>query len=323
MYPIRKQKKRMKYRVWMMVIWVAATLDVMGMTVYEGETADGISSGWRFTFPVDRGISVGHANIPDTVQPYEMFIPRRYLTKEFLLGKIEQAEDTAFVEISHRYTPYKLRLLKETYRAFIRMYEAARQDGIELKIISAARTYQAQSLHWNAKWKRLEKQEAFTSDLEKTRQILLYCSLPGISRHHWGTEIDLNSLEPSYFDTPTGEKVYAWLQQNAAQYGFYQPYTSRTSPNRATGFCEEKWHWSYRPLSAPFLVKYKELVTPDDIAGFTGDNTVKELNLVEWIDAVNPRLILPFPYGIPRVKPPFSVREFLLPAVSPPKQIVL
>ena len=81
----------------MMAIWVVATLDVMGMTVYKGETADGISSGWRFTFPVDRGISVGHANIPDTVQPYEMFIPRRYLTKEFLLGKIEQAEDTAFV----------------------------------------------------------------------------------------------------------------------------------------------------------------------------------------------------------------------------------
>ena len=306
----------------MIAIWVVVTtLDAAGIGSYRGDAKSETPPGRNVPLPADRVVVDGHANLPDSVQPYEMFIPRRYLTKEFLLGKVEQAEDTAFVEISRRYTPYKLRLLKETYRAFIRMYEAARQDGIELKIISAARTYQAQSLHWNAKWKRLEKQEAFTSDLEKTRQILLYCSLPGISRHHWGTEIDLNSLEPSYFETPTGEKVYAWLQQNAAQYGFYQPYTSRTSPNRATGFCEEKWHWSYRPLSAPFLVKYKELVTSDDIIGFTGDNTVKALDLDEWIDAVNPRLILPFPYGIPRVERPFSAGELLLPAVSPPKRI--
>lgn len=306
----------------MIAIWVVVTtLDAAGIGSYRGDAKSETPPGRNVPLPADRVVVAGHANLPDSVQPYEMFIPRRYLTKEFLLGKVEQAEDTAFVEISRRYTPYKLRLLKETYRAFIRMYEAARQDGIELKIISAARTYQAQSLHWNAKWKRLEKQEAFTSDLEKTRQILLYCSLPGISRHHWGTEIDLNSLEPSYFDTPTGEKVYVWLQQNAAQYGFYQPYTSRTSPNRATGFCEEKWHWSYRPLSAPFLVKYKELVTSDDIVGFTGDNTVKALDLDEWIDAVNPRLILPFPYGIPRVERPFSAGELLLPAVSPPKRI--
>ncbi len=219
-------------------------------------------------------------------------IPDRYLTKKFLLGKVNQRQDSDFIEIAPQHTPYKLRLLKETYSAFISMYEAAKKDGIELKIISAARTYNDQCLHWNAKWKKLTPHPDLNDDLKKTLYLLRYCSLPGISRHHWGTEIDLNSLKPSYFETQTGKKVYDWLLQNANSFGFYQPYTSRTSPNRAKGFFEEKWHWSYRPLSAPFLVKYKELVTPDDITGFTGDNTVKHLNLNEWLNSINPDLII-------------------------------
>ena len=31
--------------------------------------------------------------------------------------------------------------------------------------------------------------------------------MPGTSRHHWGTDIDFNSVDPAYFKTATGIKV--------------------------------------------------------------------------------------------------------------------
>ncbi len=219
-------------------------------------------------------------------------VPARYLTKEYLLGKINQRQDSDFMNVLPEHTPYKVHLLRETYEAFIKMYEAAKKEGVELRIISAARTYDDQCNHWNAKWKKLSSKDELDTDLKKTLYLLNYCALPGISRHHWGTEIDLNSLQLAYFETKTGKKVYEWLQKNANSFGFYQPYTPRDAPNREKGFCEEKWHWSYRPLSGAFLVKYKELITANDITGFAGDNTVKNLNLDEWINSINPDLII-------------------------------
>ncbi|MFM9004881.1 MAG: D-alanyl-D-alanine carboxypeptidase family protein [Flavobacteriales bacterium] len=38
-----------------------------------------------------------------------------------------------------------------------------------------------------------------------------FSSMPGTSRHHWGTDIDLNSVEPSYFLSGKGLLIYQWL----------------------------------------------------------------------------------------------------------------
>lgn len=284
----------MRLRMRVIIHIAAALFGIAGLKISTFETKAEIFIQNQETPPT---ITSKNINNPDSTQTIpdkisSIIIPDRYLTKEFLLGKVNQRQDSDFIEIAPQYTPYKLRLLKETYSAFVNMYEAAQKDGIELKIISAARTYNDQCLHWNAKWQKLLLQPDLDSDIKKAQYLLRYCSLPGISRHHWGTEIDLNSLKPSYFDAGTGKKVYEWLLQNASSFGFYQPYTSRTAPNRAKGFYEEKWHWSYRPLSATFLAKYKELVTPDDITGFTGDNTVKYLKIDEWINSINPDLII-------------------------------
>ena len=83
----------------MIAIWVVVTtLDAAGIGSYRGDAKSETPSGRNVPRPADRVVVAGHANLPDSVQPYEMFIPRRYLTKEFLLGKVEQAEDTAFVD---------------------------------------------------------------------------------------------------------------------------------------------------------------------------------------------------------------------------------
>ncbi|NJK84501.1 MAG: M15 family metallopeptidase [Saprospiraceae bacterium] len=41
---------------------------------------------------------------------------------------------------------------------------------------------------------------------ERALKILKYSSMPGTSRHHWGTDIDLNSFSNSYFEQGEGKK---------------------------------------------------------------------------------------------------------------------
>jgi LAS superfamily LD-carboxypeptidase LdcB len=102
--------------------------------------------------------------------------------------------------------------------------------------------------------------------------------MPGTSRHHWGTDIDLNSLENSYFEVGEGLKVYQWLLQHAHEFGFCQPYTSKATGR--TGYEEEKWHWSYTPLSVPLLQQYMNTITLEDISGFQGSETAAQLDVI-------------------------------------------
>jgi predicted deacylase len=93
--------------------------------------------------------------------------------------------------------------------------------------------------------------------------ILKFSSLPGTSRHHWGTEVDLNSTtvadwQPASGSTPAG-KFFAlgqWLQANAASAGILQAYTS----GRTGGYNEEAWHYSYAPISLGLRERYNQVV---------------------------------------------------------------
>ena len=102
--------------------------------------------------------------------------------------------------------------------------------------------------------------------------------MPSTSRHHWGTDLDLNSLENSFFERGDGLRIYQWLKTHAAEYGFCQPYTSKTSGRK--GYEEEKWHWSYVPLSGQFLEEYNKKVTYKDIKGFAGSSVAPSIDVI-------------------------------------------
>jgi len=99
------------------------------------------------------------------------------------------------------------------------MYEAAQNDGITLIIVSGFRSYEYQKKLWEDKWfgyTAVNNEDLYLTipdDFERTKEILKYTAMPGTSRHHWGTDIDLNSVEPSYFKTDEGKKIYEWLQK--------------------------------------------------------------------------------------------------------------
>lgn len=208
--------------------------------------------------------------------------------KDELTGRFDPSHHPGFVELPLSYTggANGMYLRRETVEAFGRMHAAALRDGVKLVIISATRNFDYQRGIWEAKWNgdRLVEGRNLARTVpdpdERALAILRYSSMPGTSRHHWGTDMDLNSLENSYFASGNGLKIYEWLKAHAGEYGFVQPYTAY-GDGRTCGYLEEKWHWSYYPLSSRMLAAYTNEVTLDDINGFAGCDTALTLDVIK------------------------------------------
>lgn len=157
---------------------------------------------------------------------------------------------------------YKLR--PEAALAFEHMKTAAKADGIALKIVSSYRNYAHQNRIWEGKYKRFNL--SGLSPTTAIQKIIEYSTIPGTSRHHWATDLDIidgypnvtgDVLVPSKFH---GNGPFCalkeWMEVHAATYDFYLVYTDK--PGRK-GFKYEPWHYSYAPLAIPYLKEYRAL----------------------------------------------------------------
>ncbi|MDZ7847589.1 MAG: M15 family metallopeptidase [Owenweeksia sp.] len=196
-------------------------------------------------------------------------------TKAEIMGDIDPASHPAFEKLKSKHTTKADAYLRnEVYKAFVQMWRHARRDNIDLVIISATRNRAYQVGIWNRKW------HSFEGDgQQKAEKILRYSSMPGTSRHHWGTDFDINALNNDYFESGEGAEIYTWMQAHASNYGFFQPYTGYNQ-YRDAGYREEKWHWSYYPLARRFQRAYNHVVSYPDITGFQGSEYAKELNVI-------------------------------------------
>ncbi|MGB1316965.1 MAG: M15 family metallopeptidase, partial [Flavobacteriales bacterium] len=197
-----------------------------------------------------------------------------------IMGKVNYAQDAWFskipVAIANKEGMY---LRTGALEAFQRMRTAAAKDGVALRIMSAARSFNHQKRIWEGKWNGTRLVEgknmktAFPDPSDRARVIMKYSSMPGTSRHHWGTDIDINSFNPSYFGSGKGKKEYDWLVNNAHKFGFCQTYTKKDK-ERPNGYEEEKWHWTYLPIATPLLAYFKNNVTAQDMKGFDGAGAI-------------------------------------------------
>ena len=152
-------------------------------------------------------------------------------------------------------------LIKEAADAYIKMKVAAAKDGFELKVVSSYRSFDRQLAIWNRKFEINSKEGM--DPLENIKKITEYSTIPGTSRHHWGTEIDLISAQPKVdgdvllANLFEGEGPYAalksWMDANANSYGFFLAYPK---DSLRKGFQYEPWHYSYKPKSKYFLKNY-------------------------------------------------------------------
>lgn len=227
-----------------------------------------------------------------TAGAYSQSMVLESIDKNFLLGNYDYRENPTFVEVSREHAIRPLYLNNVVYDAFIEMFNAAREDGISLKIISGTRSFSEQKTIWERKWEKLSGLDP----LSRAQQILEFSSMPATSRHHWGTDIDLNNLENSYFETGKGKKEYEWLTCNAYRFGFYQVYDSKKIGR--PGYAEEKWHWSYMPLAAVYLQAYNKLISYADIAGFEGSDLAELKQMIR--DYVNGISLQPLPEPEPK-----------------------
>ena len=164
------------------------------------------------------------------------------------------------------------KLHQQLVKPFAALCRAAQQDGIEIKVASSFRSYARQAQIWNAKY--LGQKAVLDKDgnqvaiaqlqgIEKLKAILLYSALPGASRHHWGTDLDLYDAaavtaeyqlqltEQEYGPTGPFYRLATWLAQHAGQFGFFLPYQHYQG-----GVAVEPWHLSYQPIAAHYLAQF-------------------------------------------------------------------
>ena len=231
--------------------------------------------------------NVGDKHTSVAQNPVRDSIPFLAYSVDYIMGKFTPEDDTNFVMIDPEYSDEPgMYLRKEAYEAFIAMRDSARREGIDLEVISATRNFERQKQIWESKWTGKRKLSDGTdaskiaSDSLRAIRILEYSSMPGSSRHHWGTDIDINALNNDYFRTGKGKREYTWLQENAGRFGYCQSYTE-INAERPTGYFEEKWHWSYKPLSGPLTEWVKLYFRDTMISGFAGAETAEKIGIVE------------------------------------------
>ncbi|GHG70789.1 peptidase M15 [Alishewanella longhuensis] len=183
------------------------------------------------------------------------------------VGLLTGLDSSQMREIDHCHL-----LHQQVLPAFRQLARAMATEGIELRVVSAWRGFERQAKIWRAKCEGLRPVYDSTQQivdistlqgLAKLEAIMLYSALPGASRHHWGTELDIYDaaavpadyeiqLQPAEYaaDGPF-HKLTLWLDKHAADYGFFLPYKVYQG-----GVAAEPWHISYQPLASQYQTAF-------------------------------------------------------------------
>jgi LAS superfamily LD-carboxypeptidase LdcB len=190
-------------------------------------------------------------------------------------------------------------------RPFLALRAAAARAGLDLVPVSSYRDFARQRAIWNAKF-RGERAAVDRSgrpiDMAvldpgaRVEAILLWSALPGASRHHWGSDIDVADgrvLDAGYEPKLEAAEyrrggpfaaLSAWLGGNLRRFGFFRPYTRRGS-----GVQPEPWHISYAPVSQPALARMTTGLLADAIAGSGVDG---EAEILARLDSIRQRYVI-------------------------------
>ena len=199
----------------------------------------------------------------------------------------------------------KIGIHHDMVNAYQEMQAAAKKQNIDLHIASGWRGFERQLQIWNNKFltvtnvKSIEGQiidMAEFSDYEKIKTILTFSALPGASRHHWGTDIDVYApnllsnkdslqLEPwEYSERGPFAQLNDWLKQNSQCYGFYFPYDCYRG-----GIAHEPWHLSFAPLAD----QYQQQLTVDLLADTIKKSTIEgKLTVLDHLDEIYQNYII-------------------------------
>ncbi len=200
------------------------------------------------------------------------------------------------------------RVHQEVVEPFRSLKREARTAGFDLRILSGYRSFEQQLSIWNGKASgkltvldsnAVSLDVAALSERELVFAILRWSALPGASRHHWGTDLDVYDAAT----TPEGHEIelipeevnaggmfgplHEWLDERIAtdsSFGFFRPYDEDRQ-----GVAPERWHLSY----APVATAYMEQLTTDVLRAAVerADVYLKETVLLQ-LDEIHERFVI-------------------------------
>jgi LAS superfamily LD-carboxypeptidase LdcB len=165
-----------------------------------------------------------------------------------------------------------VRVHRDAVEPFRRLRQEARTAGFDLRILSGFRSFEEQLSIWNRKaagQRAVLDSDAVPLDITRLSEqelvfaILRWSALPGASRHHWGTDLDVYDLaaRPDGYEIELiPEEVNAggmfgplheWLDARIAagtSFGFFRPYDVDRG-----GVAPERWHLSYEPVASAYV----------------------------------------------------------------------
>jgi LAS superfamily LD-carboxypeptidase LdcB len=173
-------------------------------------------------------------------------------------------------------------------KPWLELRTAAELAGFKPFILSGFRDYYRQLAIWKRKITRQvtikdRHNEILALDASEPlliKAILSWSAIPGYSRHHWGSDLDIFDasqldgcykikLEPCEFNAPEGPcyDFEVWLKENIEKFGFYRPYQKQNC-----GVAIEPWHLSHTRTSALFMSKlnlgvFGNFIEASDIIG--------------------------------------------------------
>ncbi len=146
-------------------------------------------------------------------------------------------------EIETDYVQGSYEMEKTAAKHMREMIAAAKEDGINLKVLSAYRTinYQKKLFERNVN----SRMEDYGMSYEEAYyDTSINIAPPGGSEHNAGLAADI--VTENDWDTYTGfedTEEFAWLQEHAPEYGFILRYLK--GKEDITGYIYEPWHYRY------------------------------------------------------------------------------
>ncbi|WP_449538425.1 M15 family metallopeptidase [Ferdinandcohnia sp. Marseille-Q9671] len=142
-------------------------------------------------------------------------------------------------------------LSNEAALAFLKMIEAAKQDGLV-------------NFSVNSGFRNFEEQAKLYKEMGTA-----YALAPGYSEHNMGLSIDVGSTLMKMEDAPEGK----WMAENAWKYGFILRYPKDKTD--ITGIEYEPWHFRYVGLPHSALMKEKDFVLEEYIDYLKKEKTLQ------------------------------------------------
>ena len=184
------------------------------------------------------------------------------LTPDMLTGKSREH----LVNLPTPYSPHHF-LQAKAMKAFQGLQQSAVKNGFNLQPASSFRDFARQQLIWNGKFNGERKVHddvgnaldlSRLDDWQKSQAILRWSALPGASRHHWGTEIDI--FDPDLLPQEKSLQLEPWeyekggyffelsefLTENLPHFDFSLPFMQMPAEKKIG---REPWHISYMPLA--------------------------------------------------------------------------